>query len=302
MTITLADTIAQMIKREKIILSHADGWTDRHDFRITDKVAESDEITSFYLAPVSGEPLPSFLPGQYISLMTDVPEFRYKQARQYSLSERPRTDYYRISVKKEAEAANVSSNGEARTGEHRNGSHENSTVMKSDTHDIYHPGYISNILHNSKQIGDIVQLSHPAGEFFCDVEHTTGPLVLISAGVGLTPMLSMLNTALAQTSSSPSFTSSSSQRPISWIHATRSSEVQAFAKHIRHVTKTHDNVSAIISNKRPREDEVEGVDYRFKSRMTLNVLDGERDLYLRDKEAMYLVCGPRGSWKIWGSN
>ena len=89
-----------MIGKEEELYKSADGWTDWRDFKIDRKENESDEITSFYLVPVDGKPLPSFKPGQYISVQTEVPEFGHLQARQYSLSEAPRSDYYRISVKR----------------------------------------------------------------------------------------------------------------------------------------------------------------------------------------------------------
>lgn len=248
-----------MIKREEDIYSESHGWTDWRDFRITKKLRESSEITSFYLEPVSGEKLPPFKPGQYISVMTKVPEFKYMQSRQYSLSAAPNSSYYRISVKAERNAPPVS------------GSAKHS-----------HPGWISNILHQDKKEGDVVKVSHPAGEFYCDVDEVKGPVVLMSAGVGLTPMISILDTLVEQNLTS---------RGVGWIHATRSSEVQAFADHIRAVVKEQEGVTATVFNKSPSEDEVEGVDYKSKSRMSVDVL-GEKDLYLHDAETQYYVCGP----------
>lgn len=89
-----------MIDREEQLYQASEGWRDWRDFKIQKKVPESDEITSFYLAPIDGGKLPTFLPGQYISVRTEVPELHYLQARQYSLSDAPGKDYYRISVKR----------------------------------------------------------------------------------------------------------------------------------------------------------------------------------------------------------
>ena len=244
-----------MIDREDDLMAQTNGWTDWRDFHIVKKDRESSEITSFYLSPVSGEKLPSFLPGQYISLATHVPGFKYIQSRQYSLSAAPNTSYYRISVKRE-----------------------------TDQNHKFHPGWISNVLHDEKNEGDIVKVSHPAGEFLCDVEGTKGPVVLMSAGVGLTPMVSILDTLVDKKLTS---------RGVSWIHATRSSEVQAFAQHIRDVVKAHDGlVTATVFNKGPNEAAVEGVDYKYKTRMSLDVLDDEKDLHLEDPETNYYICGP----------
>ncbi|GIK05030.1 hypothetical protein Aspvir_009129 [Aspergillus viridinutans] len=91
-----------MIAREGTLYKESQGWTNWRQFRVATKVRESDEITSFYLMPLDGKPLPNFKPGQYISVRVDVPRLKYPQARQYSLSDAPRSDYYRISVKKES--------------------------------------------------------------------------------------------------------------------------------------------------------------------------------------------------------
>lgn len=260
-----------MIAREKQLLDQAAGWTDWRDFRIDKKIKESEEITSFYLTPVNATnnlPLPPFLPGQYISLRTSVPALHYDQARQYSLSSAPDPQYYRISVKRERGL------------------------------DMQHPdapahlGYISNILHDHKSEGDIVKVSHPFGEFYLDLgEATTSPIVLLSAGVGLTPLLAILETLVAQQLQHHT----KLKRRISWIHATRSSSVQAFASYINHLAATHVNINkkVFLRNVLAGKD-VQGDTYDFEGRMDLGKLDPEQDLYLGDAETEYYVCGPEG--------
>ena len=250
-----------MIKKEDSLLATTQGWTNWRDFRISKKVPESEEITSFYLSPVDGKPLPTFLPGQYISIETSVPELKYNQSRQYSLSAAPNTNSYRISVKKDP------------------------GLVEGDVH---HPAYISNILHTHKQEGDVLQVSHPFGDFFFDPKsESKGALVLLSAGVGITPMLSILDTFVAEKSS----------RRISFVHATRSSGVQAFGKHVKDTVSSHPNVSKAVFNKQPYADAKKGEDYDFTSRMDLDVLNKEKDLCLNDKEAEYYICGPEAFMK-----
>lgn len=246
-----------MIKREDGLYKEAGDWTDWREFRIAEKVPESKEITSFYLEPVDGEKLPKFLPGQYISVMTDVPALKYAQSRQYSLSDAPREARYRISVKKD---------------------------LGLKVGDAEKPGYLSNVLHDEKNVGDVLKVSHPAGEFFLDPdEESDAPVVLLSAGVGITPMISILNALVAKKST----------RKISFVHATRGSEVQAFSNHVSEAVQEHSNINAVIFNKKPAEGTVEGVDYKFKTRMDLDVLDGEKDLFLKDRQgAVYYICGP----------
>ena len=249
-----------MIKKEEGLMSEKSGWTDWRGFKIADKVKESEEITSFYLKPLDGQKLPSFRPGQYISVMTDVPHLHYLQSRQYSLSDAPKDDYYRISVKKEA------------------------GINVKDPDAAAHPGTISNILHDEKSVGDILKVSHPAGEFFLDLEKDTEPpTVLLAAGVGLTPMMSILN-ALADRGS---------QQRISFIHGARSSTVRAFASHVQGLASRHPNIKCTFfaKNADPSLD-VEGRDYHQAGRLRLSKLDPSEDLFLDDKTTQYFVCGP----------
>lgn len=76
-----------MINREAQLLEEAGDWRSWFGFRIIQKTRESSGITSFHLAPLVGKPLPSYLPGQYISIRTFVPDIHYLQARQYSLGD-----------------------------------------------------------------------------------------------------------------------------------------------------------------------------------------------------------------------
>ncbi|KAI5270987.1 flavohemo protein [Aureobasidium subglaciale] len=250
-----------MIKQEDTLYKSAGPWTSWRDFRISKKVPESEEITSFYLCPVDGKPLPSYLPGQYISVATSVPSLHHDQNRQYSLSDAPSPHHYRISVKRE------------------------SAIQKGD---ITHPAYISNILHADKKEGDILQVSHPFGEFYANPkEKSKGALILISAGVGITPMISILNT----------FIQEKKEKKISFVHGTKSSAVQAFGPHIRDITSTYPFVNSVIFNKTPSADAKQGTDYDLASRMDLDRLNKDKDLFLHDKEAVYYICGPSGFMK-----
>jgi len=247
------------IKREKQLYDSTDGWTNWQDFRIAKKVRESDEIVSFYLEPVdpAQKPLPKYLPGQYISIRTFVPEMNSLQPRQYSLSDAPWPDYYRISVKREQGTAPC------------------------------RPGMISNLLHDTKNEGDILQVSHPFGDFFLDpssFEDVASPVVLMSAGVGLTCLTSILNSLVANHSA----------RPVSWIHCAKSKNVRAFAPHIKNVARSRENVHYLFFNTKPAEDEQLGVDYHFEGRAHPKMLDQEKDLFISNRKTQYFVCGPEG--------
>lgn len=250
-----------MIAREEQLYEEAEGWTDWREFRIAKKESESTEITSFYLEPVDGKKLPLFKPGQYISINTEVPALGSEQARQYSLSDAPNESYYRISVKREP------------------------GLDMADPKATRDPGYMSNILHGEREIGDILRVSHPFGDFFLDMEKEKGPqapVVLISAGVGLTCLMSILNTLVKQ----------HSERQISWIHAARDEGVRAFTNHIQEVVKANKNVHAVLFNASPAKETVDGVDHQFQGRMDLEKVSKERDLFLGSKDSSYFLCGP----------
>jgi nitric oxide dioxygenase len=143
-------------------------------------VHESDEIVSFFLEPKDKGSLPPFKSGQYISMRVFVPELGVYQPRQYNLSDIPDGKHFRISVKKE------SAFGERPAGR------------------------ISTILHKDLPEGSELDVSMPFGDFTLDIDATT-PVVLISGGVGITPMISMLSTIVGQ----------GKDRPVAFVHAAR---------------------------------------------------------------------------------
>ncbi|KAL4889221.1 globin-like protein [Aspergillus ambiguus] len=249
-----------MIGREGTLYKQSQGWTTWRKFQIVQKDCESDEITSFYLKPVDDKPLPPFKPGQYISVRVDVPELNYPQARQYSLSDHPRSDYYRISVKKET------------------GLDPRAPGAKQ------HPGYVSNILHDVSKEGDVVEVSHPYGDFFIENVEASHPVVLLSAGVGLTPMMSILNTITS--------TKSSSQRKIHFIHSSRTSQARAFKDHVQRMEKEFPNMKATFFLSKPSEDDQAGIDYHHIGRIDLKVLGHSSDLYLDNPLTEVYICGP----------
>ena len=146
------------------------GWRTFKDFIIADKVVESEVITSFYLKPADGKRLPSYKPGQYISVKVKIPGEVYTLVRQYSLSQAENGEVYRISVKREE--------------------------------DFIPNGKVSCYLHNELGVGDKIEISVPAGVFHLDTK-STRPVTLISGGVGITPMMSMFETIAKETPNRP---------------------------------------------------------------------------------------------------
>ena len=174
------------------------GWRFFKDFIITDKVKESDNITSFYFKPADGGALPSYEPGQYITVRVNIPGEQYLMNRQYSLSKASDLEAFRISVKKEDE-----SNPEGKVSVH---------------------------LHKQMNIGDKVEISAPAGEFTLNKEETA-PVTFISGGVGITPMMSMLETVA----------NNQPERSVSFIYSTRKKNLHPFDQDIRSLIDSLEN-------------------------------------------------------------
>ena len=135
---------------------------------------------------MDGQPVADYQPGQYLGVWLKPEGFPHQEIRQYSLTRKPNGKGYRIAVKRED------------------------------------GGQVSSWLHNEASVGDVVHLAAPAGDFFMAVEANT-PVTLISAGVGQTPMLAMLDT-LAKSSHSAQ---------VNWFHAAENGDVHAFADEVK---------------------------------------------------------------------
>lgn len=223
------------------------GWTGWRAFKLMRKVAESEEITSFYLQPADQGPVPDYLPGQYISARVFVPEWNLMQPRQYSLSDAPGGDMLRISVKRETAGETTPA------------------------------GRVSNLLHDAINEGDLIDLAPPCGDFFLHTERNT-PVVLISAGVGLTPMLSMLN-HLVKTQS---------PREIRFLHATRNGKTHAMRNQVNRIAAECDNVAKVVFYETIETSDVAGCDYDHGGRMDLAAIAAQAI----QPDADYYLCGP----------
>lgn len=210
------------------------GWHLFKDFIVADKVQESDLITSFYLKPADEMKVPSYQPGQYISVRVKIPGETYMMIRQYSLSKAADSETFRISVKRESD---------------------------NDPN-----GKVSLYLHEQVQVGDVVEVTPPAGEFVLDESRHT-PVVFLAGGVGITPLMSMTE-RLLQTSAN---------RPIHFLHAARSEKDAAFTNELTKLAAEKEDLSytSYFSDSNSQ----------FITRDVLAELPHNADVY---------VCGPVG--------
>lgn len=256
------------INREAEMYAEDGEWVGWRSFRVEKRDKESDLVDSFYLVPTDGQPLPAFHPGQYVSVRVKVPSLdNVLQCRQYSISEAPRADRYRISVKREL-------------------------PREGAAHDP--AGLVSNLLHDNYKPGDVVELSFPRGDFTVDVGDASKadvPLVLMSAGVGVTPQMSILDAVLSPESKVVS-------RPIHWIHAARNSDEVPFGQHVRTVAEGRENaVDTALFLEKVKSGEEKGRDFDFDGVFDMNKLDQNRHLALKDARTEYYVCGPQ-AWML----
>ena len=142
-------------------------WPGFRTFRVERKVTEdvAQSVCSFYLVPEDGQALPPFLPGQFLTFRLDLPTTAGTEQiiRCYSLSDAPRPDSYRVSIKR---------------------------ILPPAGNQLP-AGRSSNFFHDQVGVGSLLQVRAPAGHFHID--RSDAPVVLIGGGIGITPMLSMLN-------------------------------------------------------------------------------------------------------------
>ena len=145
-------------------------WNGYRKFLVSKKVFECSDVCSFYLTPHDKKPLSEFLPGQYLTFRLNIPGSANTVIRCYSISDSPHHDAYRVTIKRipprEVGAP---------------------------------PGIVSSFFHEQIQEGEIVDVKAPSGQFFLDLT-SQKPVVLIGSGIGVTTVLAMLNTLVAQRS------------------------------------------------------------------------------------------------------
>jgi ferredoxin-NADP reductase/MOSC domain-containing protein YiiM len=215
-------------------------WPGFRELAVAGIARESDAVISIRLEDPAGAPLPPAHPGQYLTVRIRPDREQRPLLRNYSLSGPPAAGSYRIAVKHEPDGAAS--------------------------------GYLHTRLHG----GDRLEIAAPRGTFILD--RTKAPVLLISAGIGVTPTLAMLR-ALAE---------EHSERQIWWLHGARSSRDHSFAAEVRALLASLPNVRTHVCYSRPGPDDVEGRDFDEAGRVTTPLL--ARLEPPRDAEAY--LCGP----------
>jgi nitric oxide dioxygenase len=222
------------------------GWNGWRDFVVENVVDESSIIRSFTLIPVDGGKVVRHKPGQYLGFALDLPDIGPLR-RNYSISCGPNDRAYRITVKREA-APGVPA------------------------------GLASNWLHDHALPGTVLRAAPPAGDFFLDTE-SDRPVVLVSGGVGLTPVLSMLEAVAA----------TPSQRPVWWVHGALNGRVHAMRNHVRDLAARSPSVKATTFYAEPLDSDTPGGTFDIRGQISTRWLSQNTPI----DSATYYLCGPK---------
>jgi ferredoxin-NADP reductase/MOSC domain-containing protein YiiM/ferredoxin len=214
-------------------------WRGFRPLRISRKLRESGNVTSLLLEPTDGEPVAATLPGQFVVLRLG-PLSTPELTRSYSLSGAPGATTYRVSVKREAHGA------------------------------------ASAYIDDGLQVGDIVQASAARGDFTLRPGDT--PVVLLSAGIGVTPVLAMLHALAAEVST----------REIWWLYGTRNGREHPFAEEVRGLLNTFAHPHSYVCYSSPDPEDRPDVDFDAAGHLNVGVL-GELNL---PRNGDFYICGP----------
>lgn len=218
-------------------------------YRVVSKQAESQVITSFVLEPLDGQPISPYLPGQYLVFKFNIDG--QSLLRNYSVSGDPdKLNQLRISVKHEKSPAGLS----------------------------VPDGISSSYLHTKIEVGDTLQAAGPLGDFYLD-ESTERPVVLLSGGVGLTPMLSMLHRL-----------TNYSRRQVHFMHACENGDVHAFAQEVLELAAKRSDIHALFWYRLPLASDQDKEWSFVDGLLTREQL--QQHLPLDDYD--FYLCGPSG--------
>lgn len=239
------------------LLNEDPGWKGFREFIVIRRQIEDTQasICSFYLKPIDGQALPKFKPGQFLTFKLLIPDPATGQEktviRCYSLSDSYHPDYYRVSIKR---------------------------VPSPDNRPELAPGLSSNYFHDHVEEGARLQIRAPSGHFHL-IEEEALPVVLIGGGIGITPMLSILNTLLE----------SGSQREIWLFYGVRNGSELVMQEQLRSLANAHSRFHLHCCFSNPAVHEIEGVDYQHRGRVDIPLLHTTLGL----QRYQFYICGPK---------
>ena len=225
-------------------------WNGWRKFRVAEKLHECEDVFSFVLKPHDGKAIPAFKAGQYLTFGLDIPGRDKQVVRCYSLSSAPADrDFYRVTIKKEK--------------------------APPDKPGVP-PGVGSSFFADGVKDGDILNVKAPGGHFYLETEKRT-PIVLISAGVGITPVLSMAREIAAI----------GSERETWFFFVCRSRADHMLKAEVEQLAARCDNIRLHVCYSKPGPADVQGKDFHTSGRLTADVLKA----VLPSNNYDYYMCG-----------
>jgi len=222
-------------------------WEGYRQFIVKEVREESESAKSFFLTPADEEPLAEYLPGQHLPIRVAISGSRVSRC--YTLSDCFNPQHYRLTIKRE----------------------------RSSVNGTVHHGLVSNHFHDHVSPGATIEAKLPSGNFYLDpaAQH---PVVLLAGGIGVTPMISMINSVAAAETS----------RDIYFFFALRDHRDHAFRRHLQQLAAQHPNIRMTVFYESLLGGEIYGVDFHEQGRITLSRLR-ER---LPGLDMEFYLCGP----------
>ena len=220
-------------------------WPGWRNFKLVQRVVEDAEqqICSFYLAPEDGQTLLPYLPGQFLTFRLAIPTAAGGTepiTRCYSLSDAPASQSYRVTIKRAPK------------------------------------GISSNFFHDQLPVGSLLQVRAPAGHFH--ISQSDAPVVLIAGGIGITPMLSMLEWSLAKQTG----------RELWLVYGVRHSRELAMLARLQTLAASYSNFHLQLCFSHPLPQDKAGDDFHYRGRIDVDLM--RRLLPLNPYH--FYICGP----------
>lgn len=224
------------------------GWSGWRTFDCVNRVEECPGVVSFYFMPADGGQVPDYKAGEYVTLRVYVPGFQVLQPRQYTLSQAKGSGMLRITVK---------------------------AIRAKDGAPA---GVVSNQLVNTLKVGNQVELTAPTGTFVIDDVKDDHPLVLIAAGIGITPMVAMLE----------ELSTENPLRSVHFLYSTQNKAAYPLRDTVDAVMKGLPRGAKAVFFTKPGPDDHLGQDFDASGRITPASIRN----FCQDPDADFYICGP----------
>ena len=245
----LEEELAAARARHRRLAEEPLPWNGFRKFIVNHKISESSSVCSFQLKPHDSKPLPAFKPGQYLTFRLPSTHGKSQLIRCYSLSDRAHKGYYRVSVKRVPAAGSSTATA----------------------------GLSSGMFHDVIQEGDLLDLRAPMGNF-CLEPNEADPVVLIGAGIGVTPVFCMLATLAHQ----------KSRRTVWFFYGVRHGCERLFAAELEALVRDIPNLNLRLCYSQPEAGDRLGEDYHIHGRISPELLQRE----LPSSNFRFYYCGP----------